>query len=284
MCQVLEHSSNLKMFTYLLTQQSRGLWHLKDYNTSFRCFSKWHYTFVDLIYWSSCFIETCGWGWLILLLYNKSCTNWKGVGDCEWGGNHLAKSSSRDVDCLLYSCCGYKFKLWSIPLKLGMHVSCLACSFDLGTSYSDFSLSTCSWGCCLGIVKVDITSGIWFNVLFIYLLLKFKVSSSSLKSNTLCWLVLCPFLSSFGLIIGDLLNGLKGCLVIYNLSFNSKALTLDVEACCALASSCMVNICGLFSGKKCCIYTFMTNAKWHTSFLTSTFILPFSILSKMLFT
>jgi hypothetical protein len=59
---------------------------------------------------------------------------------------------------------------------------------------------------------------------------------------------------------------------------------LDVEACCALASSCMVNICGLFSGKKFCIYTFMTNAKWHTSFLTSTFILPLSILSKMLFT
>ncbi len=171
----------------------------------------------------------------------------------------------------------YNFKLWNIPLKLGMHVSCLACSFDLGTSYSDFSFSTCSWGCCLGIVKVDITSGIWFNVLFIYLLLKVRVSFSSLKSNTLCWLVFCPFLSSFGLILGDLPNGLKGRLVIYNLSFNSKALTLDVEACCALASFGMVSICGLFLGKECCIYNYMTNAKWHTSFLTSTFILPLRI-------
>lgn len=159
-----------------------------------------------------------------------------------------------------------------------MHVSCLACSFDLGTSYSDLGLSTCSWGWCLGIVKVDITFGIWFNVLFIYLFLKFRVSSSSLKSNTFYRLVLCPCLSSFGLILGDLPNGIKGHLVIYKLSFNSKSLTLDVEACCALGSSGMVSICGLFSRKKCCIYTFMTNAKWHTLFLTSTFILPLSIL------
>ncbi len=63
-----------------------------------------------------------------------------------------------------------------------------------------------------------------------------------------------------------------------NMSFNSKALTRDGEAYCALASANSIGIYGSIFGNKCCINASMTNAKWHTSFLGSTLIVPLNIL------
>jgi hypothetical protein len=50
------------------------------------------------------------------------------------------------------------------------------------------------------------------------------------------------------------------------MSLNSKALTLDGEAYCALADANYVGIYASIFGNKCCINTSMTNAKWHTFF------------------
>jgi len=57
-----------------------------------------------------------------------------------------------------------------------------------------------------------------------------------------------PVLDS-SLEIGDLLNSLKGHLFFGNLSFNFEVVALDVDDCCALVSSSIVGICGLFSKK-----------------------------------
>ncbi len=63
-----------------------------------------------------------------------------------------------------------------------------------------------------------------------------------------------------------------------NMSPNSKAFTRNGEAYCASVGANYVGIYGSIFGNKCCINTSMTNAKWHTSFLGSTLIVPFNIL------
>jgi hypothetical protein len=69
----------------------------------------------------------------------------------------------------------------------------------------------------------------------------------------------------------------KRCFYFWNMSFNSKALTWDGEAYCALAGANSISIYGSIFGNKCYINTSMTNAKWHTSFLGSTLIVPLSM-------
>lgn len=88
----------------------------------------------------------------------------------------------------------------------------------------------------------------------------------------------CRIIGNFRFILGDLLDNLKGCLIVCNFSFNFEAFTLDVEAYYVLASSCIVDIYGLFSKNKYYINTFMTNVEWHIFFLTSIFIIPLNIL------
>jgi hypothetical protein len=122
------------------------------------------------------------------------CIHCCSVGDCDLGGDHPPRSSSRNGNWLLYSYYGSTIN-WSYetccPLGLGTSVSCLACNFALGAIFGDLGLSiVLGVYCCLGIVKVVI-SWIWCKTLLIcHLFLKAKgVSSfsSSTNSNIVCW-------------------------------------------------------------------------------------------------
>jgi hypothetical protein len=52
---------------------------------------------------------------------------------------------------------------------------------------------------------------------------------------------------------------------------------MDVEAFYAWADAASSGLCSYVFGGKCCIKISMTNIEWQTSFLGSTFIIPFNI-------
>jgi len=110
-----------------------------------------------------------------------------------------------------------------------------------------------------------------FRISFLFLIIKgLSFSSSSYESFAFLWSLVYNCL-------GDLMDDARGHLVFYKQSVNSNVFTMDVEAFYAWADATSSGLCSYVFGGKCCIKISMTNIEWQTSFLGSTFIIPFNI-------
>lgn len=158
------------------------------------------------------------------------------------------------------------FKLWFPFCNLSRGWTSIATIGDLCTS---------SWSYfCLDMTYAANTFGIKIisHITFLFLIIKgLSSSSSSSESFAFLWSLVYNYL-------GDMMDDARGHLVFYNQSFNSNVFTLDVKASYAPANVASNGICSSIFGKKCCIKISMTNIKWQTSFLVSTFTIPLNII------